>query len=91
MRKHDLVAKFAFESKLSTTKAQRYIDTLVDIIERTVASGHKVSITGFGVFEKGKRVARHGVNPRTGEDIQIPEMATPRFRAGKNFKNLIRK
>jgi DNA-binding protein HU-beta len=63
---------------------------LVGIIESTVAKGEKVGITGFGTFDLGKRAARHGVDPQTGADIQIPEMAMPRFRAGKRFKETLR-
>lgn len=90
MTKHQLVDAFSVKANISVIQAQKYLDTLVEIIESTVESGDKVGITGFGVFEKGKRAARHGVDPQTGEDIQIPEMTLPKFRAGKRFKDRVR-
>jgi len=47
-------------------------------------------MTGGGTCERGKRAERRGVNPQTGAEIHIPEMAMPRFRAGKRLKETIR-
>jgi DNA-binding protein HU-beta len=63
---------------------------LTAIVGDTIKQGEKVSITGFGTFDLGKRAARRGVNPQTGAEIQIPEMPMPRFRAGKRLKEVVR-
>lgn len=54
-----------------------------------VAKGEKVSIMGFGSFEKSVRAPRVGRNPQTGEKIDIPERAAPVFKAGKAFKDAV--
>jgi DNA-binding protein HU-beta len=65
------------------------VDGLVDVIVRTVHKGEKVSITGFGVFERRARAARTARNPRTGETVRVRKTNVPAFRAGTTFKDVI--
>lgn len=90
MTKHRLIETLADETKMTKREVEGFLSTFVAIVERTIATGEKVSITGFGTFDLGKRAARRGVNPQTGADIQIPEMPMPRFRAGKRLKETLR-
>ena len=90
MTKHRLIDTLAAELNVSRRTAEEFLSSFVGIVERTVKNGEKVSVTGFGTFDRGKRAARRGVNPQTGADIRIPEMPMPRFRAGKRFKETLR-
>src|SRR3954468_18975662 len=90
MRKQQLIETLANETTMTKRQVEYTLSTLVNIIERTVSQGKKVSITGFGTFDLGKRAARRGVNPQTGNEIHIPEMPMPRFRAGKRLKEVVR-
>ncbi|HEX7660012.1 MAG TPA: HU family DNA-binding protein [Pseudonocardiaceae bacterium] len=65
------------------------VDSLVDVIVRTVNKGEKVNITGFGVFEKRARAARIARNPRTGETVKVKKTNVPAFRPGTNFREVI--
>src|SRR5690625_1188494 len=69
--------------------ASEAVDNLVDIIVRTVNKGEKVTITGFGVFEKRARAARTARNPRTGEAVKVKKTNVPAFRAGTQFKEVV--
>src|SRR6266496_4714205 len=69
--------------------AAEAVDGLVDIIIRTVNKGEKVTITGFGVFEKRARAARTARNPRTGEAVKVKKTSVPAFRAGAAFKETV--
>ena len=82
----------AVHSKLQGTKrsAEDAVDTVFDTITATLGKGEEVSISGFGTFAVKKRGARQGVNPRTGEKIQIKATVTPKFRAGKALKEAVR-
>lgn len=91
MTKRKLVETLAKKTGQSKRQVEDFLKDLTDTIEERVAAGEKVSITGFGVFYKGKRAARRGVDPRTQEEISIPAMSMPAFRAGKRFKELVRK
>lgn len=90
MTKHRLIETLAEETKMTKREVEAFLTTFVAIVERTVAQGEKVSITGFGTFDLGKRAARRGVNPQTGAEIHIPAMPMPRFRAGKRLKETLR-
>lgn len=90
MTKHHLIETLADETKMTKREVEAFLTTFVAIVERTIADGEKVSITGFGTFDLGKRAARRGVNPQTGAEIHIPEMPMPRFRAGKRLKETLR-
>ena len=90
MTKHHLIETLADETKMTKREVETFLTTFVAIVERTIATGEKVSITGFGTFDLGKRAARRGVNPQTGAEIHIPEMPMPRFRAGKRLKETLR-
>jgi len=58
-------------------------------IQNAVTKGDKVSITGFGVFEKRVRAARTARNPRTGESVKVKKTSVPAFRPGASFKDLV--
>lgn len=90
MTKQQLIETLAKETQLSKRQVENILAKLTGIVGRTIKSGEKVSITGFGTFDLGKRAARRGVNPQTGADIKIPEMKMPRFRAGKRLKETVR-
>lgn len=90
MTRRELISELAKQRNVSKREAEEWLDTFAETVMDTVSSGEKVSITGFGVFDLGGRAARRGVDPRTQEEIQIPAMHMPRFRAGKRFKEAVR-
>ncbi|MFF7442334.1 HU family DNA-binding protein [Streptomyces sp. NPDC008122] len=65
------------------------VDHVLDAIVRAVVSGDRVSVTGFGSFEKVDRPARYARNPQTGERVRVKKTSVPRFRAGQGFKDLV--
>lgn len=66
------------------------VEAVFDIITKTLGKGEEVAITGFGVFKVARRAARMGVNPKTGEKIQIAASIKPKFRAGKGLKDAVK-
>lgn len=67
-------------------EAARALNAVTETITYEVATGGKVTITGFGVFEKIDRPARTVRNPRTGERKQVEAFSLPRFRPGTDLK-----
>lgn len=90
MNKNELVSIVSDELEMTRLQTEKVIDTFLEIIQNTLANEEKVVVSGFGTFEVRTRVARHGRNPRTGEEISIPELKTPAFRAGKVLKDKVR-
>jgi DNA-binding protein HU-beta len=88
VNKAQLIDKLSTQlgSKKAATDA---VDAVVDTITRAVASGERVAITGFGVFEKVARPARVGRNPRTGAAVKIKKTTVPKFKAGQGFKDVV--
>jgi DNA-binding protein HU-beta len=69
--------------------ANAALDAVLAEIQNAVTKGDKVSITGFGVFEKRVRAARTARNPRTGEAVKVKKTSVPAFRPGAGFKELV--
>jgi DNA-binding protein HU-beta len=65
------------------------LSAAIDIIVTSVAGGDKVTLVGFGSFEKRERKAREGRNPKTGESMTIAATTVPAFSAGKSFKETV--
>ncbi|MET8556883.1 HU family DNA-binding protein [Streptomyces sp. NPDC004959] len=65
------------------------VDVVLDAIVRATVAGDRVSVTGFGSFEKVDRPARYARNPQTGERVRVKKTSVPRFRAGQGFKDLV--
>lgn len=89
MKKTELIAAIAEKSGLSKKDAEQALSATLDAIVEAVAQGDKVQLTGFGVFEQRQRNARTGVDPRTGNSIEIPASKVPAFKAGKAFKDIV--
>jgi len=82
----ELYSKGFFNTK---TDAENACDFVFDSIKESVKKGEKVSIAGFGIFQKkvaGPRTAR---NPKTGEKVQVPACSKVKFSVGKTFKEFI--
>ena len=91
MNKEELVQEVAKKTKTSQKQVTDILTSMVDIIQKTVAKGKKVTLVGFGTFEPRKRAARTGRNPQTGKELKIAAKTVPAFSAGKKFKELVSK
>ncbi len=76
--------------KMTKKDALEIIDTLFDSMSEALVRGDRVDITGFGRFEVKTRAARKGVNPQTGEEINIEATKIPGFKASKSLKDKVR-
>jgi DNA-binding protein HU-beta len=86
VNKAELIEALSSHYDGNKAEASRALNAVVQTITYSTASGEKVSITGFGVFEKVPRAARMVRNPRTGERKRAKATAVPRFRAGSDLK-----
>ena len=91
MKKEGLVEAVMQAAGLESKKqAQTVVEAVFDTIVKTLGRGEEVAVTGFGTFRVVKRAARMGVNPKTGEKIQIAASTKPKFRAGKLLKEAVK-
>ena len=90
MNKSELVNEVARKTGLSRREAEVGVQTMLDMVAKELTKGGKVTLTGFGTFDVGKRKARSGVNPRTGTAIKIPATKMPRFRPSRSMREKIK-
>ncbi len=91
MKKQDFIEVVMGAGKIEVKKdAAAVVDAIFDTITKAMAKGDEVAIAGFGVFKAAKRAARMGVNPKTGEKIQIAASIKPKFRAAKALKEAVK-
>jgi DNA-binding protein HU-beta len=88
--KSEFVDQVADESSLSKGDATKAVDAMLKVIEETLTRGGDVNFTGFGKFSVADRGARQGVNPQTGERIEIKASRVPRFSAGSALKKAVK-
>ena len=89
MNKMDLIASVADETELSRTKAAEVVDAVFAAIGKALKEEQEVRLVGFGTFATAKRKAATGRNPRTGEEIEIPESIAIKFKPGKGLKDAV--
>jgi DNA-binding protein HU-beta len=88
--KAEVVDQVAVEAELSRAEAGRAVDAVLGVIADVLARGGEVNFTGFGKFSASERGARQGVNPQTGERIEISASRVPRFSAGSTLKKSVK-
>ena len=92
MNKTELAKAIVAESSynISQACAEEMINNFMNIVKNEVKAGNTVQLIGFGSFTSGKRSERKGRNPFTGDEMIIPACTTPKFVAGKAFKELLK-
>lgn len=88
--RQDLVNIVSQKCQLTKETSKIVVDSMFDSIMAAVSNGDKVSVTGFGSFERTIRSARQGRNPSTGEPMFIPETASVSFKASQVFKTAVK-
>jgi DNA-binding protein HU-beta len=89
MNKAELVESMSRHMGSTKAEAERALDAFTDSVKTGLRKDQEVSILGFGTFRVSRRSARVGVNPKTGEKIQIAASSGVGFRAGKAVKEML--
>ena len=89
MNKTTLVEEIAAKSELKKKDAEKALNAFIEVVGETLKAGDKISIQGFGTFEVAERSEREGRNPATGETMKIAASKAPKFKAGKNLKEIV--
>jgi DNA-binding protein HU-beta len=89
MNKGELVDAVAAKTNITKKQADEVISAFLSVVTEAVANGEKVTLIGFGSFERRDRSEREGRNPKTNEPMTIPATRVPAFSAGKQFKEKV--
>ena len=85
MIKQDLIQRVVERTGLPRTKAEVAVDTIFDSMKKALASGERIELRGFGVFNVRPRKTGIGRNPRTGAEVSIAPGKAVRFKPGKEL------
>jgi DNA-binding protein HU-beta len=90
LNKSELIEQVSDRADIKRSEAEAAVNALTEVVKETLQRGGDVAITGFGKFSVAERGARQGVNPQTGERIQIAASKAPKFSAGADFKKALK-
>ncbi len=90
MTKAELVEKMAKDAGISKVAAATALESFMEGVTKALKKKDgKVTLVGFGTFQKVRRKARKGRNPQTGEEIKIKAANVIKFKAGKKLKDAV--
>jgi DNA-binding protein HU-beta len=89
VNKSELIDAIATHADISKAAAGRALEATMSAIRSSLRKGDEITLVGFGTFYVGKRTARAGRNPRTGDAIRIRAAKVPKFRAGQALKDAV--
>lgn len=92
VNKAELAAEIAVRTNNTKKAVEEILGALTDVVVEAVAKGERVTLVGFGTFERRERQARETNNPqKPGQKIKVPAKKVPAFSAGKEFKERVDK
>jgi integration host factor subunit beta len=90
MTRSDLVEKLAERfDQLTQRDTEAAVKAILDAMADALARGHRIEIRGFGSFSINRRPPRIGRNPRSGEQVVVPEKLVPHFKPGKALREAV--
>lgn len=89
MNKAELISAMAVESGLSKADSKKALEAFVSSVTKSLKSGEKVSLVGFGTFSISERAERTGINPSTKAAIVIPAKKVAKFKAGAELAGVV--
>ena len=89
MNRKELVDAIQKHTMVSRTDVDKVLGSLIQHTQVAVKKGDRVSLVGFGTFERQDRKARTARNPRSGAPVKVKATKVPRFRAGQGFKDAV--
>ena len=88
MNNGELIKAIADKAGFTNKDAALAYDALVETITEALKNGEKIQLVGLGTIEVKEVAAKTGVNPKTGEKVEIPASKKPVMKFGKAYKDL---
>lgn len=91
MNRPELLAKISKSASVTQKDAEAFLNAFIEIVTTALSKNDEIRLLGFGTFSTAVRKATTGRNPKTNEEIQIPETVVPKFKASQNLKDAVAK
>jgi integration host factor subunit beta len=89
MTKADLIEEVSRVVEMTRKESEIIVETIFDSIVKSLKSGDKIEIRGFGSFRTRQRQARIGRNPKSGDRVEVPAKRIPFFKPSKELRDLV--
>jgi len=89
MTKAELIEEVSRVVEMTRKDSEVIVEAIFDSIVRSLRSGDKIEIRGFGSFRTRQRQPRVGRNPKTGTRVEVPSKRIPYFKPSKELKDLV--
>jgi integration host factor subunit beta len=89
MTKAELIDDVSHAVDMSRKDSEIIVETIFESIVKSLRTGDKIEIRGFGSFRTRQREARVGRNPKTGARVDVPPKKIPYFKPSKELKDLV--
>ena len=86
MTKKDIIMKISDDTGLKQVEVKEVVQRTFDSIIESLRAGDKVELRNFGIFKVKTRKGRMGRNPRTGDNVSIPDKKVVSFKSGMRMK-----
>ena len=90
MTKKDIVTQVSNDTNVAQVDVKKVVQRTLDVIVESLEKGETVELRNFGVFKVKNRRGRIGRNPRTGEEVQVPEKKVVVFKPGLILKGKVK-
>ncbi|MBI4368351.1 MAG: integration host factor subunit beta [Candidatus Omnitrophica bacterium] len=90
MTKKDIVTKVSNDTNLTQIDVKKIVQRTLDAVVESLERGETVELRNFGVFKVKTRRGRVGRNPRTGQEVQVPEKKVVVFKPGLILKHQVK-
>jgi len=89
MTKADLIEEVSRVVEMTRKESEVIVEAIFDSIVKSLRSGDKIEIRGFGSFRTRQRQPRIGRNPKTGARVEVPAKKIPYFKPSKELKDVV--
>jgi DNA-binding protein HU-beta len=89
LNRKELVDAIQKHTEVARADVDKVLGSLIQHTQVAVKKGDRVSLVGFGTFERRDRKARVARNPRSGEQVKVKATKVPVFRAGQSFRDVV--
>ncbi|MFH1790953.1 MAG: HU family DNA-binding protein [Candidatus Omnitrophota bacterium] len=90
MTKREIVLRIADETDMKQVDVMLVVQRTLDLIVESLTGGDKVELRNFGVFKIRTRKPKRGRNPRTGQEVPVPERRVVVFKPGMVMKSKVK-
>ena len=89
LTKNDIVRTLAEKYELEIASTRRVVQGTLDMVLEALLKDDKVELRNFGVFEVIERKGRIARNPKSKQEVFIPERKVVKFKPGKVMEDKI--